>query len=136
MRQTPIPQETYKLRALRHQSQREKNTQENHVTSITRNHAINPTVSVHLAVIKWVNDHSPSWTGQSQEAAHIVPVRWISLPLSPTAQGGLDPRPDRGRPAQWLVGPRHTVPYKEGWRTGRDKTHKRNEVRRRRHSTP
>jgi hypothetical protein len=61
-------------------------------------------------------------------ATDLLPVRWIS--------GGLDPRPDRGRPAQWLVGPRHTVPYKEGWRTGRDKTHKRNEVRRRRHSTP
>ncbi len=46
-------------------------------------------------------------------------VRWISLPLSPTAQGGIDPRPDRGRPAQWLVGPRHPAPYKQGWRPGR-----------------
>ncbi len=48
-----------------------------------------------------------------------VAVGWISLPLSPTAQGGLDPHPDRGRPAQWLVGPRHTAPYKRGWRPGR-----------------
>nr|AAM00996.1 Putative retroelement [Oryza sativa Japonica Group] len=80
--------------------------------------------------VNWLMKFIPGFKEKAKGNSEIKGenVRWISLPLSPTAQGGLDPRPDRGRPAQWLVGPRHTVPYKEGWRTGRD-NYTRNEAR-------